>query len=189
MSNIEDFFLNEGAGIPFRSVAGTPFSRASAAPIFVDVSENVTKAKVTRGGFDIGEIVIRPDLLDDVLVTRPIVRTNVVSQSIAAGTAVARGTAIDIVVTRTDDLPIRVIPGIHEAFLDQTVLQVFTQFEDNSTVRDIIRRRTDFTQLTTAEQTQFAAALETTGVTVGTEQTNNGAAAFAAIQAAFTFQG
>lgn len=164
-------------------------SARATAPVFVDVSEKATTAAVTRAGFNLGEIGIRPDVLDDVLTTRPIVRTKVVSQSIVAGTAVARGTAIDIVITRTDDLPLTIIPGIHTAFTDLTVGALYTQFEQNAVVRDIVKRRTDATQLTATEQTQLATALEGSGVEIGTETTNDLTSAFAGLQAAFTFQG
>jgi hypothetical protein len=162
---------------------------AASGPVFVDVSETPTIAQVSRGGFNLGEIAIRPEVLEGVFETRPVVRTKVVSQSIAAGTAVARGTAIDIVLTQTDDLPIAVIPGIHQAFTDFTVQNVFTQFEGNAAVRDIVRRRTDVNELTAAEQTQLTEQLNANGVTIGTEPTNDLPSAFNALQAAFTFQG
>jgi len=162
---------------------------AATAAVFVDVSEKATTAEVTRGGFNLGEILIRPEVLDDILGTRPVVRTKVVSQSIVAGTAVARGTAIDIVITRTDDLPLTIVPGIHEAFTDLTVGALFGQFEQNAVVRDIVKRRNDVGQLTATEQTQLATALNASGIEIGTDTTNDLTSAFTGLQAAFTFQG
>jgi uncharacterized protein (DUF2384 family) len=159
------------------------------APIFVDVSQRPTKAEVSRGGFSVGEINVLPAVLEGVLANRPIVATKVVSQSIVAGTAVARGTAIDVVLTRTDDLPIAVIPGIHQAFASQTVGAVFARFQTDATVKDIIRRRTEPGELTADEQTRLTAVLNTNGVEIGTDATNNLTSAFTALQAAFTFQG
>ncbi len=172
-----------------RGVKATTISRASAAPVFIDVSEKATTAEVTRGGFNLGEIAIRPDILDGILGSRVVVRTKIVSQSIVAGTAVARGTAIDIVLTRTDDLPITIVPGIHEAFADLTVGNVYSQFEQNAAVRDIVKRRTEVSQLTAAEETQLTAALDANGIQIGADATNNLNSAFTALQAAFTFQG
>lgn len=171
------------------ATASAAAAAARAAPVFIDVSEKATTAAVTRGGFNVGEIGIRPDVLDGILGTRPVVRTKVVSQSIQPGTAVARGTAIDIVITRTDDLPLTIIPGIHQAFANLTVGALYTQFEQNAVVRDIVKRRTDVGQLTAAEQTQLATALDASGVQLGNEATNDLGAAFAGLQAAFTFQG
>lgn len=188
MSNIENVFSAERAVAPgLRNLVAS--SRATAAPVFIDVSDRPTIAEVSRGGFSLGEIAMRPEILESVLDARPIVRAKVVSQSIVAGTAVARGTAIDIVITRTDDLPINVVPGIHQAFIDSTVSTVFNRFEGNAAVRDIIRRRTDAGQLTADEQTQLTTALTADGIQIGTESSNNLTSAFTALQAAFTFQG
>jgi hypothetical protein len=187
MSNFE-LFSGFGERAVTAAAARSSASRA-AAPVFIDVSEKATIAEVTRGGFNLGEILVRPEVLDGVLGTRPIVRTKVVSQSIVAGTAVARGTAIDIVITRTDDLPLTIVPGIHEAFTNLTVGALFTQFEDNAVVRDIVKRRTDATQLTATEQTQLASALDASGVQIGADATNDLTSAFTGLQAAFTFQG
>jgi len=49
------------------------------------------------------------------------VQTKVVTQTIAPGTSVAVGTTIDVVLTRTADLPVAVIPGIHVAFQTETM--------------------------------------------------------------------
>lgn len=186
MSNFE-LFTGPASGL--KNVRSAAAARATATPVFVDVSEKATTAQVSRAGFNVGEILVRPDVLDGVLGTRPVVRTKVVSQSIVAGTAVARGTAIDIVITRTDDLPLTIIPGIHEAFTNLTVGALFGQFEQNAVVRDIVKRRTDPSQLTATEQTQLATALEGNGVQIGTDTSNDLTSAFTALQAAFTFQG
>lgn len=185
MTNFENFSFTPKT---FPGLKTTTSDARATAPVFVDVSKKPTEAKVSRGGFNVAEIGIRPDVLEGVFDLRPIVRTKVVSQSITAGTAVARGTAIDIVITRTDDLPITVIPGIHEAFTDLTVGAVFTQFEGNAAVRDLVRRRTDATQLTADEQAQLTTELNANGVEVGVNPTNNLTAAFTTLQAAFTFQ-
>jgi hypothetical protein len=170
-------------------LAEAALQRASGTPIFIDVSEKATTAEVSRGGFSLGEIPIRPEILTGILENRPILATKVVSQSIAPGTAVAQGTAVDIVLTHTDDLPMIVVPGIHEAFNAKTVGAVFNQFQANATVKDIIRRRTDPSQLTADEQTLLTATLEANQVHIGTAPTNNLDSAFTALQAAFTFQG
>ena len=90
MSNFE---LVTGPASGLKNVRSAAEARATATPVFVDVSEKATTAQVSRAGFNVGEILVRPDVLDGVLGTRPVVRTKVVSQSIVAGTAVARGTA------------------------------------------------------------------------------------------------
>ena len=184
MSNFENLEL-------FNKVSTARAARSfePATTVFIDVAADSTRAEVTRGGFNLGEIFVRPDVIGDVLDTRPIVQTKVVSQTIAPGTAVARGTAIDLVLTRTDDLPLTIIPGVHQFFQNLTMADAFGRFEQDPTVRDIVRRRTDVAQLTSNEQTALTTALAQQGVQVGTDADNDLGSAFTALQAAFTFQG
>ena len=163
-------------------------SRVSEQVIAVDVGASATKAEISRGGFTLPEIPIVAERIGSFIDNLPIVQTKVVSQTIAAGTAVAAGTAIDVVLTVTRNLPVDVIPGIHQAFNGLTMAQLHAQFADDTRVRDIVRTKSatelttdDITALTTALQAQNVAVSNTPGQTVGS--------AFTALQAAFTFEG
>jgi hypothetical protein len=178
--------------IPFRSslfarTAGAVAAFDRSSTVFVDVAESSTRAEVSRGGFALGEIAVNPERLGSFLDQLPVVQTKVVTQAIAPGTAVARGTTIDIVLANTGDLPVNVIPGIHQAFADLTMSQLHAQFADNAAVRDIVRLRTSADELTAADQEALSTALQTANVPIDT--TNTVGSAFTAIQAAFTFQG
>lgn len=163
----------------------TDFERSST--VFVDVAEEATRAEVSRGGVPVGEILVNPEIIGSFLEDLVIVRTKVVTQSIVPGTAVARGTAIDVVLTNTRDLPVRVIPGVHTAFQDLTMAQLNDQFAANAAIRDIIRRRPSADDLTTTERTDLTTAFEAASVPIAGENTVE--AAFAGVKAAFTFQG
>ena len=89
-----------------------------------------------------------------------VVQTKVVTQTIAAGVAVARGTAVDIVLAQTGNLPVVVIPGIHQAFANLTMAQLHNQFAAVPEVRDLVRTKTDASQLTADELTTLTTALE-----------------------------
>jgi hypothetical protein len=158
-----------------------------ASTVFVDVTEEATRAEVSRGGFALGEIAVNPDLLSSFLDDLVVVRTKVVSQAVLAGTAVARGTAIDVVLANPSDIPVRVIPGVHPAFEELTMAQLNTQFAGNPAVRDIVRRRTNPEDLTTTERQTLTNALQ--GANVPVDQENTVESAFVGIQAAFTFLG
>jgi len=93
------------------------------------------------------------------------------------------------VLTRTDDLPLTIVPGIHQFFVGQTMADAFGRFGQDATVRDIVRRRTDVSQLTENERAALTTSLEQQGVQVGADPENDLGSAFTAIQAAFTFQG
>jgi hypothetical protein len=155
--------------------------------VFVDVAEEPTRAEVSRGGVPLGEIAVKPELITSFLDALHVVQTKIVEQSIVAGTAVARGTAIDISLADTRTLPVAVVPGVHAAFTDLTMAQLNDQWASNAAVRDIIKRRTSADDLTAAERTTLTNELQAASVTI--DDTNTVDAAFTGIKAAFTFLG
>jgi hypothetical protein len=176
--------------IPFRPelaarLRASEFERAPT--VFVDVAEEPTRAEVTRGGVPVGEIFVNPEIIGSFLDDLVVVQTKVVTQSIVPGTAVARGTAIDIALANTRDLPVRVVPGVHTAFQDLTMAQLNDQFATNAAVRDIIRRRPSAEDLTATERQNLETAFEAANVPIDDDNTVE--AAFAGVKAAFTFQG
>ena len=147
----------------------------------LDVGASATKAEISRGGFTLPEIAVRPDRIECYLDDRPIVQTKVVTQTIAAGTAVAQGTAIDIVLTRTDDLPVAVIPGIHTAFTNFTMAAAARPSSPQMpAVRDLVRAKTDASQLTAAETATADDRAAANNVPIGVNQDETAAAAFTA---------
>jgi hypothetical protein len=166
--------------------AATELSRSSTT-VFVDVAEEPTRAEVSRAGVPVGEIAVNAEIIGSFLDDLVVVQTKVVTQSIIPGTAVARGTAIDISLANTHDLPVRVVPGVHTAFENLTMSQLNDQFVGNATVRDIVKRRTSAEDLTAAERTSLTSAFAAANVPIDDDNTVD--AAFAGVKAAFTFQG
>jgi hypothetical protein len=192
------FFIKSDVnpGIGFASQAaqaskqriGVPSASAQRAQtVFVDVAQAPTRADISRAGFAVGEVAVNPDLIASFLDDLQVVRTKVVSQSLVPGTAVARGTAIDVVIANPSTIPVHVIPGVHTAFQDLTMAQLNDQFADNTAVRDIVRHTTSAADLTTAQRETLTNALQQAQVPVDAENTVD--SAFAGIQAAFTFMG
>lgn len=161
------------------------FARSST--VFVDVADESTRAEVSRGGIPVGEILVNPEIIGSFLDDLVVVQTKVVTQSVVPGTAVARGTAIDIILANASDLPVRVIPGVHAAFETLTMAQLNDQFAANTAVRDIVKRRTNPADLTTAERETLTTAFQAANVPIDTDNTVD--AAFSGVKAAFTFQG
>jgi hypothetical protein len=181
-------------GIEFEPRRGLPTlasfrNRPTEQTIAVDVGASVTKAEISRGGFTIPEIPLAPDRLGSFLDDRPIVSTKVVSQTIAPGTAVAVGTSVDIVLTATRDLPVAVIPGIHDAFATLTMAELHDRFAADTRVRDVIRTKATAADLTTDDVALLTTVLQQQNVPVGNAPGETVASAFTALQAAFTFQG
>jgi hypothetical protein len=173
-----------------RALAGPVFrNRPSEQTIAVDVGASATKAEITRGGFTVAEVPVDLEGIATFLDDRPVVATKVVTQSIAPGTAVAIGTAIDMVITSTSDLPVRVVPGIHHAFEGLTMAQLYEQFSGEPRVRDILRTKSTPAELTSDDIASLTAVLQSKNIQVGTGAGETVGSAFTALQAAFTFQG
>ena len=164
-------------------------SRPTERTVPVDVGASTTKAEISRGGVALPELVIQPEIIGSFLDQLQIVQTKVVTQTIAPGTSVAVGTSIDVVLARTADLPVAVIPNVHVAFQTQTMAQLHDRFADSAVVRDIVRTKTTPAELTADDRTALREVLEAQDVTVGTAPGQTVDNAFTAIQAAFTFQG
>ena len=171
-------------------VAGAAFfNRASEQTIAIDVGASTTKAEISRGGFAIAEIPVSLEGITTFLDARPVVATKVVTQNIAPGTAVAIGTAIDLVITSTSDLPVAVVPGIHQAFENLTMAQLHDQFAADTRVRDILRTKSTPDELTGDDIASLTTVLQDNNVQIGTGVGETVGSAFTALQAAFTFQG
>lgn len=163
-------------------------NRVSEQKVAIDVGASTTKAEISRGGFSIAEIPISAELIGSFLDARPIVATKVVTQGIAPGTAVAVGTAIDLIITATGNLPVRVVPGIHQAFTNLTMAQVNDTFATDPRVKDILRARSKAADLSNDDIAVLSTVLQANNVPVSNDPNQTVGAAFTAIQAAFTFQ-
>jgi hypothetical protein len=178
-----------GEFIPLRFDTPLAFSRANIErSVPIDVGASTTKAEISRGGFALPELAIRPEVIGSFLDDRIVVQTKVVTQTIAPGTSVAVGTSIDVVLTQTNDLPIAVIPNIHTAFVGNTMAQVHQQFADKAVVRDILRTKTSAADLTADDRAALRTELEAEQITIGNAPGQTVDEAFTALQAAFTFQ-
>jgi hypothetical protein len=178
-----------GEFVPLRFESPFNLARANTErKVAIDVGASTTKAEITRGGFALPELSILPEIIGSFLDDRIIVRTKVVTQTIAPGTSVAVGTTIDVVLTQTNDLPIAVIPNIHTAFVGNTMAEVHSRFADKAVVRDILRTKGSAADLTADDRAALRTELEAERITIGNAPGQTVDDAFTALQAAFTFQ-
>src|SRR5712691_6267024 len=103
----DDSALSIGAAQ--KAAAGAAAARASgagsvkaAAPstVFVELGEASQKAQIARDGVGVPPIALNTVALQGLLAGRPQLVTKVVSQSVPPGTAVPRGTSIDVVLAQ-----------------------------------------------------------------------------------------
>jgi len=176
--------FEEGVGAQF----GT-FRNRGTKTIAVDVAASETKAEISRGGFTIPELTINPEIVGSFLDDLVLVSTKVVTQTIAPGTAVAVGTSIDVVLAETRNLPVAVIPGIHQQFADLTMAELHQNFTGVQAVRDLVRTKGSAADLNADDISVLTSALADQQINVSSTPGETAASAFTALQAAFTFQG
>ncbi len=106
------------ASLASEALAGLRFSNTSVSslPVFVDVGSRKISSQVERDGVPIGTLPINKAVLDEAILTRPILQVKVVSQSVPPGTPVPVGTTVDLVMANPFTLPVGVIDGVHEQF-------------------------------------------------------------------------
>src|SRR2546427_2528654 len=119
----------------------TTAGASSGGTVFVELGDAVQKAQIARDGVGVPQVRIDPDVLAGILAGRPRVVTKVVSQTVAPGTSVPRGTQVDIVLAEPFGLPAGVIRDIHVGLATRTVGNVFDTFiRNNAAVRNVIAR-------------------------------------------------
>jgi hypothetical protein len=71
------------------------------------------RAQIVRDGLAVADVELNSNKIAGILVGYQPVVSRVVSQSVAPGTAIARGTAINLIMTLPVRVPANVIDGIH----------------------------------------------------------------------------
>ena len=164
---------------------------AATGPVFVDVGADPVTANITRDGVKVPNVVLDNAVVTDLLgsaVLKP--RLKVIRQSVEAGRAVERGAAIDLVLSRPDELPLTIVPGIHPGLAEMNVGQVFDRFVQSDTaVRKILASRSDVTTLTTADRETIARSLGQGGIQLDPNDDDAVRGAFSGLQAASLFGG
>lgn len=170
--------------------------RQAAAPaqqVLIDLSPQPAQARVVREGFAVPAVALdtnRANFFIDNL--RPIdVRQEprVVSQSVPAGTKVLPGTAIDLVLARTFDIPISIFKDPHRD-LKTLNLNALTE----GLLQDNVSRQTLLTHavaadVPAADRARLVTQFQAQGVTIDEANTDTGfAAAFNTARSALAFR-
>jgi len=158
----------------------------------VDLSKTATVAKIVRQGFDVPAVTFDPRKVEqfigglDIVIPKDVPR--VVSQSIATGTKVAKGTVVDLVLAPRTKIPFEIFPNLH-LDLATKKLADFEMLLTDSTVKKTLLTydSPDIVPISEKEnlKTQFLRA----GITV--DETNPGKTfdkAFQSVRNAMAFQ-
>ena len=106
------------------SKSSTPF-RSSESVVFVDVGAKSVDSNISRDGVPIGVLDVNQDVLNDVIIDRPPLSLRVVSQSVAPGTPVPLGTAVELVLASPFQLPVGIVTGTHTALREMSIGEAF----------------------------------------------------------------
>jgi hypothetical protein len=149
------------------SVPATTRSLSSAAigtaqPIkVIDVSERPAVANVIRDGRQVPAVTTNPTQLQswlDIGIIRPIEDTRrVVTQSIPAGTRVARGASVDLLMAEPRLIPVQVLDRPHIGIVEfnYTVEEVLNTYLTDAEIRTAVLDADSATTLAPAMQTRL----------------------------------
>lgn len=176
------------ASISKRSIDPSTAFRSTDDVVFVDVGSRVIESAIIRDGINVGVFDIDDSILDDIIVGRPPVVQRVIRQSIAPGTSVAVGTAVNLVMAPTKNLPTGVINGSLVALAQQPLGSIYEDFvRDNATAGRILGKVGPGNTLPPTETTQLRELFEAQGVTLDDQAGNDVSAAIETLRAAHTF--
>ena len=173
-----------------RESAASPVSVRAAAPstVFVELGQAAQTAQIARDGIGVAQVALNFAALDELIAGRPQLVTKVVSQSVAPGTAVPRGTSVDVVLAQPGVLPIDVIRDPHLSLSGRSLSNVYESFvRDNPAVKNVLARNDQAATLSTADRGVIEAAFLAQDLTIGNEPGRTIEQAFGSLQAAFTF--
>jgi hypothetical protein len=183
--------LESGTTAATRITESAPITSVrTAAPstVFVELGEAAQKAQIARDGIGIAPIALNTDALQNLIVGRPQLVTKVVSQSVAPGTAVPRGTTVDIVLAQPGVLPIDVIRDPHIALSGRTLSNVYETFiRESPDVRNVLARNESADTLSVADRAVIQQAFQSQELPIDNTPGQTIDQAFGSLQAAFTF--
>jgi hypothetical protein len=168
---------------------GTSVVRPAApSTVFVELGEAAQKAQIARDGVGVPQVKVNADVLSGIIVGRPEFVTKVVSQSVPPGTAVPKGTSIDIVLVQPGFLPTNVFTDTHTGLAGQPIGAVFENFlQNNPELRNVVARNDSPDTLSDADKSAIQAAFAAQNVPLSDTPGQTMEQGFKTLQAAFAF--
>jgi len=163
-------------------------SKAATQEIFIELGDSKKKANVVRDRVVIPAVEVNKEALDEFVFQRPKIVNKVVSQSIAPGTVVSEGAAIDLVMAPAKSVPGRIFTDGHLGLKDLLLAEVYEKFvAPNDGVKKLLAKRPDAFDLTDEELTFIAAVAEEQDVEIAGTPGSTPQDLFATWQIANTF--
>jgi hypothetical protein len=157
----------------------------------VDLSEKAASANIVREGLTMPSVTLDRDALDRFVledIVRPSSAPRVVSQSVQAGTAVPRGTVVDLFLAPRQSIPGTLIPAPHRDIAAGTIDGIVTGVLSERVMRERVAKYETLEQMPEAERAAFRNDLERQNVPLDDGQPDRSAdAAFRTMKAALAF--
>lgn len=155
----------------------------------VDLSKEPERPNIVREGFLVPPVAVRPEIIDQVGVVKPVDPLRVVVQSIPAGTRVPKGTVVDIKVIDPRDLDLDIIIGVHRGLAERKIGTVIEQFLEDDGLRQSVLAADKPTDLSDVGRQQILRAAERNDVAVDEgDPQNNFDALFTSLRGAAAFR-
>jgi beta-lactam-binding protein with PASTA domain len=123
---------------------------------FVDLSAKTAKAQVVREGYQVASPVFNTQkaqfFVDNLVVVNPKQTPRVISQSIAFGTKVARGTVVDLVLARPADIPFDIFDGVHKDLKNRPIAAITDTLLEDPKVRETVLKYEKVADIPAAEK-------------------------------------
>lgn len=168
-------------------------SPLAAQQVLIDLSPQPAQAKVVREGFAVPTVsldVAKANFFIDNLQQIDLRQEpRVVSQTVPAGTKVLPGTAVDLVLARTVDIPISIFQTPHRDLKNLTLNALTEGLLQDSATRQTLLSFSNPGDVTAAAKTQLVAQFAAQGVTIDEASADTGfAAAFNTARSALAFR-
>jgi hypothetical protein len=167
-------------------------SASTAREMVVDLTPEPAKAKVVREGYQVPAVALDEKkssfFLDNLKQITPKQEPRVVSQSVAAGTKILPGTAIDLVLAPSSSIPFDIFDTPHKSLVGKN-LPVLDPVLDNATIRQTLLKYSNPADVAPADKTLLTNAFATVGVSVDDANADTGfGAAFNSARGALAFR-
>ena len=163
---------------------------ASSAPkeVFIALGDSAKRANVVRDDFAVPILEVDEAIFDDFFGGRPQIVNKVVSQSIAPGTVVNEGTAVNLVMAPAREIPGLVFTGGHQLLKERTMAEVFDDFiVGNTEVNRMLSRRASPADLTDQDLEVIRTVASQHNVDIGDQPGQTPEDVFVSLQYANTF--
>ncbi|MCX6627065.1 MAG: PASTA domain-containing protein [Candidatus Solibacter sp.] len=164
----------------------------SSKSVFVDLTQEVKSAQIMRRGYQGPaakvDVAQAAKIIGDLQIVDPKTQPRVISQTIAPGTKVTAGTAIDLVLAPKSSIPLDIFQDIHSAFKGKAL--TFTDpIAADADARKILLTYERPEDVPAVEKAALTGVLARNGVSINESQTNTGFnAAFNTMRSVMAFQ-